>query len=139
MRSLFRYAAFWFVLRFNRAKICTVPLDRCLFIIFMVTNNKNNFVHCIHWKKCIFVIYYVLIIERRVIMPISYEKLFLLMKERGLTSYKIRKENIISQGALTSLRSGKSVTMDTIEKLCKALNCQVGDIVEYVPDDEAKK
>ena len=72
-------------------------------------------------------------------MPISYEKLFLLMKERGLTSYKIRKENIISQGALTSLRSGKSVTMDTIEKLCKPLNCQVGDIVEYVPDDEAKK
>lgn len=72
-------------------------------------------------------------------MPISYEKLFLLMKERGLTSYKIRKENIISQGALTSLRSGKSVTMDTIEKLCKALNCQVGDIVEYVPDDEAKE
>lgn len=68
-------------------------------------------------------------------MSIKYDKLFLLMKEKGLTTYKIRKENIISQGALTSLRAGKSVTMDTIEKLCKVLECQPGDIIEYVPDN----
>lgn len=67
-------------------------------------------------------------------MSIKYDKLFALMKEKGLTSYKIRQENIISQGALTSLRAGKSVTMDTIEKLCKALQCQPGDIVEFVDD-----
>ncbi len=67
-------------------------------------------------------------------MSIKYDKLFALMKEKGLTSYKIRQENIISQGALTSLRAGKSVTMETIEKLCKALQCQPGDIVEFVDD-----
>lgn len=67
-------------------------------------------------------------------MPMKYDKLFDLMKEKGLTSYKIRKENIISQGALTSLRAGKSVTLETVEKLCKALNCQPGDILEYVED-----
>lgn len=68
-------------------------------------------------------------------MSIKYDKLFALMKKKGLTTYKIRKENIISQGALTSLRAGKSVTIDTIEKLCKALDCQPGDILEYSPDD----
>ena len=52
-------------------------------------------------------------------MSIKYDKLFALMKEKGLTSYKIRQENIISQGALTSLR---------------ALQCQPGDIVEFVDD-----
>lgn len=67
-------------------------------------------------------------------MSIKYDKLFALMKEKGLTSYKIRQENIISQGALTSLRAGKSVTMDTIEKLCKALQCQPGDIIEFIDD-----
>lgn len=67
-------------------------------------------------------------------MSIKYDKLFALMREKGLTSYKIRQENIISQGALTSIRAGKSVTMDTIEKLCKALQCQPGDIVEFVDD-----
>ncbi|WP_244139729.1 helix-turn-helix domain-containing protein [Ruthenibacterium lactatiformans] len=61
----------------------------------------------------------------------KYEKLFALMKEKRLTTYRIRKENIISQSALTSLKAGKSVTTDTIAALCKALDCQPGDIMEY--------
>lgn len=68
-------------------------------------------------------------------MSLSYEKLFSLMKEKGLTTYKIRKENIISQSALTALKNGKSVTTDTIEKLCKALNCQPGDLMSYVNEE----
>lgn len=64
-------------------------------------------------------------------MPMNYEKLFVLMKTKRLTTYKIRKENIISQSALTSLNAGKSVTTDTIAALCKALGCQPGDIMEY--------
>ena len=67
-------------------------------------------------------------------MSISYEKLFILMKEKGLTTYRIRKENIISQSALSALKNGKSVTTETIEKLCRALDCQPGDIMEYVED-----
>ena len=64
-------------------------------------------------------------------MPMKYEKLFALMKEKRLTTYRIRKENIISQSALTSLKAGKSVTTDTIAASCKALDCQPGDIMEY--------
>ena len=70
-------------------------------------------------------------------MPMKYEKLFALMKEKRLTTYRIRKENIISQSALTSLKAGKSVTTDTIAALCKALDCQPGDIMEYVDESEA--
>lgn len=69
-------------------------------------------------------------------MPIEYSKLFSIMKEKGLTTYRIRKENIISQSALQSLKEGKSVTTETIEKLCRALDCQPGDIMEYVPEKE---
>lgn len=69
-------------------------------------------------------------------MPIRYDKLIALMKEKGLTTYKIRKENIISQSALTAIKNGKSVTTDTIAKLCKALDCQPGDIMEYVEEEE---
>ncbi|MDU8691260.1 helix-turn-helix domain-containing protein [Faecalibacterium prausnitzii] len=72
-------------------------------------------------------------------MPISYKKLFELMQEKGLTTYQIRKEKIVSENALTSMRAGKSVTMDTISRLCKALDCQPGDILEYVPDDETEQ
>ncbi|HBM98525.1 MAG TPA: XRE family transcriptional regulator [Ruminococcus sp.] len=69
-------------------------------------------------------------------MSLSYEKLFILMKEKGLTTYRIRKENIISQSALSALKNGKSVTTETIEKLCRALGCQPGDIMEYVEDNQ---
>ena len=77
-------------------------------------------------------------IERQDTMPISYEKLFALMKEKGLTTYRIRKEKIISENALTSMRAGKSVTIDTIARLCIALVCHPGDFLEYVPDDETE-
>jgi putative transcriptional regulator len=63
---------------------------------------------------------------------ISYEKLWALMKVKGLTTYRIRKESIIGEGTLQNIREGKSVTIDTIAALCKALDCQPGDILEYV-------
>ena len=69
-------------------------------------------------------------------MPIKYDKLFAMMKEKGLTTYKIRQENIISQSALTAIKNGKSVTTDTIAKLCKVLHCQPGDIMEYEEEQE---
>ena len=70
-------------------------------------------------------------------MPMKYEKLFALMKEKGLTTYRIRKEKFVSENALTSMRAGKSVTTDTIAALCRALACQPGDIMEYVDESEA--
>lgn len=64
-------------------------------------------------------------------MPIKYDKLFALMKLKGLTSYRIRKDKIISESTLQKLRENKCVTTDTLETLCKALDCQPGDILEY--------
>lgn len=66
---------------------------------------------------------------------IVYTKLLNLMKEKNLTTYKIRQENIISQYTLQSIRKGKSITLDSVASLCKALDCQPGDILEYVPDE----
>lgn len=68
-------------------------------------------------------------------MAIKFKKLFSLMRKKGLSTYKIRQENIISQSALTALKNDKSVTTDTLDKLCKALNCQPGDIMEYEDEE----
>lgn len=67
---------------------------------------------------------------------IVYTKLLAMMKEKGLTTYKIRKESIISQRALSSIIHNQSITMETVNKLCAALNCQPGDILEYIPDEQ---
>ena len=66
---------------------------------------------------------------------IVYTKLLQLMEEKNLTTYKIRQERIISETTLQSIRKGKSITLDSVASLCKALNCQPGDILEYVPDE----
>ena len=68
-------------------------------------------------------------------MPFKYEKLFALLKEQGITTYKIRKENIISQAALTKMKNGSgNVDTRTLERLCAVLHCQPGDIMEYVEE-----
>lgn len=65
---------------------------------------------------------------------IIFDKLMVLMKEQGLTTYKIRKEKIISEGTLQNIRIGKSITTDSIASLCAALDCQPGDIMEYIEE-----
>lgn len=67
-------------------------------------------------------------------MPIKYDKLFALIKARGKTEYYLRK-NGISPSILNKLKH-KTGGLDarTIEKLCNLLDCQPGDIMEYVED-----
>ena len=66
-------------------------------------------------------------------MPIIYTKLFALLKEKRITTYTIRKENIISQTALQKIKDGTgNIDTRTIERLCNVLKCQPGDFMEYV-------
>lgn len=68
-------------------------------------------------------------------MPFRYDKLFIMMKEKGITTYTIRKENIITQAALGKLRSGEgNIDTRTLERICSYMKCQPGDFMEYVPD-----
>lgn len=61
------------------------------------------------------------------------------LKEKGYTSYKIRQEKLIGEAQLTKIRSGEIASKETLNTICKLLNCQPGDIMEYVPDDEEEK
>lgn len=70
-------------------------------------------------------------------MPINYEKLFALLKEKGYTTYRIRKEKLIGQATLTALKNGTGgLDHKTVAKLCEILDCQPGDIMAYVPDNQ---
>jgi len=71
-------------------------------------------------------------------MSIIYDKLFTLIKERGKTEYYLR-QNGISPSILDKLKHGRGgLDARTIEKLCRLLDCQPGDIMEYVIDEEGK-
>ena len=68
-------------------------------------------------------------------MAIRYDKLLALLKEKGITTYKIRKEKIIGQATFSKIQNGGDIDTRTISKLCEVLDCQPGDILEYVPDE----
>lgn len=66
-------------------------------------------------------------------MPIKYDKLFRLLAERGYSSTYWLRQNGIHPRTVNKLKHGEDVTTETISALCKLLDCQPGDIMEYVP------
>ena len=56
------------------------------------------------------------------------------LKEKGYTTYILRKENILSQSTIQKLREGKGLAWDNIERLCALLDCQPGDLLEYMKE-----
>ena len=56
------------------------------------------------------------------------------LKEKGITTYAIRKLKIMSESTLQKLRSGKGLAWDNIEILCRLLECQPGDLLEYLEE-----
>lgn len=70
-------------------------------------------------------------------MPIKYDKLLVLLKEKGWNTTRIRREKLIGQATLTALRN-KTGGLDhrTISKICDALDCQPGDVMEYMKEAE---
>ena len=67
---------------------------------------------------------------------IRYDKLWQVMKEKGVSQYALIKQYKISPGQITRLKRNESVSTHTIELFCKILNCDVGELMEYIPDDQ---
>lgn len=59
------------------------------------------------------------------------------LKEKGYSSTRIREEKLIGQSYLQQIRHQELVSWKTIDTLCKLLQCQVGDIVEYYETEQA--
>lgn len=56
------------------------------------------------------------------------------LKAKGYTTYTLRKENILSQSTLQKLREGKGLSWENIERICGLLECQPGDLMEYIKE-----
>ena len=67
---------------------------------------------------------------------ISYDNLWKIMKEKGVSQYALIKQYNVSPGQITRLKRNESVSIHTIEVFCKILDCDVGDIVKYIPDEQ---
>ena len=57
------------------------------------------------------------------------------LKEKGYTTYTLRKEKLLSESTIQKLRVGEGVAWDNLETLCKLLDCQPSDLMEYIKED----
>jgi len=70
-------------------------------------------------------------------MGISYTKLIDLLKSKQISIYKLKSDKIIGTATIDKIRKGVGhIDTRSIESICKYLDCQPGDIMEYVPDEE---
>lgn len=58
------------------------------------------------------------------------------LKEAGYTSYKLRQEKLLGERAIQKLRNGELPSWNELNTICRLIDKQVGDLVEYVPDEE---
>ena len=57
------------------------------------------------------------------------------LKGKGYSSYSLRKEKLLSESTIQKLRSGEGVSWDNLETLCKLLECDLSDILEYQKEE----
>lgn len=81
------------------------------------------------------VILYTVIFHKEVkIMKASYKKLWKLLVDKDMSKGDLHKASGLSSSTMTKLRKSEDVSMEALRKICIALDCNIGDIVEFVPD-----
>ena len=72
-------------------------------------------------------------------MAVSYKKLFHLMIERDMTNAELQKAAGFSANIITRLKRNGYISLDSVESICRVMNCGVDDILEFVPDEGDSK
>ena len=67
-------------------------------------------------------------------MAVSYKKLFHMMIEKDMTNAQLQKQAGFSANIITRLKRNDYISLESVESICKVMNCRVDDILEFVPD-----
>ena len=69
-------------------------------------------------------------------MPIQYKiDILAALKAAGYNTTRLRKEKLLSEGMIQSLRENKYISLQNLSKICELLDCQPGDLIEYVKEE----
>lgn len=70
-------------------------------------------------------------------MRISYNPLWKMLIDKGMNKKELRELSGISTASMAKLGRGDNITTDVLLRICVALDCQISDILETLPDEEA--
>lgn len=71
-------------------------------------------------------------------MSVSYKKLWKILIDQEMKKQDLQKAASVSWGVITKLSKSETVSMDVLIKICKVLDCDIGDIMELLPDGETE-
>jgi len=66
---------------------------------------------------------------------IKYDRLWITMEKKGITQYDLYTRHNINRSQINRLKHNRNVEVNTIDRLCNILKCNVEDIMEHFPDD----
>ena len=70
-------------------------------------------------------------------MNISYQPLWNTLKERGMRKEDLRLAAGLTTNMIANMGKGKHISMETLLRICEALNCEITDVIELVSDEPA--
>ena len=72
-------------------------------------------------------------------MEVSYKKLWKLLIDKDMKKKDLQADAGISWASVTKLSKGETVSMEVIMKICKTLNCNIGDIMDLILDEDEEQ
>ena len=72
-------------------------------------------------------------------MAISYNKLWKLLIDKKMSKAALRKAAGIAPNTMTRLRRDEEVTLPVLQKICSTLQVDIGDIMEFLPDERVSE
>ncbi len=70
-------------------------------------------------------------------MEVSYKKLWKILIDKDMKKKDLQSAAGISSATVTKLSKGETVSMEVLMKICKTLNCNIGDIVDLIPSENS--
>ena len=71
-----------------------------------------------------------------VMQMIVFDPLWETLKRKKVSQYSLIHDYGVSTGTMDSLRKNKSITLNTLNDLCQILQCEISDIVRFIPDED---
>ncbi len=72
-------------------------------------------------------------------MAFNYNKLWKLLIDKNMNKTDLRKKISSTPSTIAKLSKNENVSLEILGRICKELNCNIGDIIDYIPDKEVNK
>ena len=67
-------------------------------------------------------------------MAVSYKKLLHMLIDKNMSFVELQRQAGYSANISTRLRNDSYISLETVEKICRVLNCRIDEIIEFIPD-----